>query len=146
MADKIAPGETFWTCASVPESAQSFWRPRSDQYIGLLELCAVGLWVGTFGDQLRGSDSTVYVDNDGVLGAFLKGSMKCPDGNWMIGLVWLQLARLNIRVMFGRVESKANISDGPTRGRQRDIRTIQGQWVSPVWPLWLREWWAVPEP
>ena len=119
------------------------WKKRGDAYIGLLELCAVVLLLGTFSEQLRDAVATIFIDSDGVLCGLLKGSLGAPDANWAVGRVWMTLAKLGAQVELGRVESKANISDGPTRGRLRALPPGSAH-VQPSWPPWMKRWWLAP--
>ena len=44
-----------------------------------------------------------------------------------------------------RVESKANIADGPTRDDFEHLTALQAVFVEPVLPPWIYEIWEFPE-
>jgi len=134
----------LWTCGAPPLAAREAWFERGDKYIGLLELVAILLCMHTFRDLLEHTSATLYIDNDGVLGGMLRGSLKAPDSNWALGKLWLEIALWDIDVTLGRVESKANLADGPTRGRLRGL-PVGAEYRAPVWPSWMTDWWSAPE-
>ncbi len=43
-----------------------------------------------------------------------------------------------------RVESHANISDGPTRDHFEMVSKVGATWVEPVVPSWLLQLWRIP--
>ena len=45
----------------------------------------------------------------------MKGSSKGPESNLLVGRMWLMIYMLRADVVFLRVESKANVADGPSR-------------------------------
>ena len=69
----------------------------------------------SFRRLLQSALLTIYVDNDGVSAAFVKGASDSPEFNSMVAVFWLFVARFQMHPIFYRVESKANIADGPTR-------------------------------
>ena len=84
------------------------------------------------------------MDNDGVTAALIKGSSNCPEVNSMVAVFWLQVARLRADSVFHRVESAANIADGPTRPEKDGISflTALGAVECPaLLPGWLVDVW-----
>ena len=87
---------------------------------------------------------TIFVDNDGVTAAFINGSSNCPEVNAMVAVFWLQIAELQADSVFHRVESAANIADGPTRPDKEGISvlTAVGAEERPAClPGWLLDLW-----
>ena len=119
---------------------------REDQQIGVQEMLAVLLTWGTFQCHLSESLWTCFVDNDGVLGAILKGSSRAPEVNIAVGHLWLALAQQSVGLHVARVESGANVSDGPTREEFGDLQRLGAVWVEPVLPPWVCDLWGIPEP
>jgi len=59
----------------------------------------------------------------------------------LIGKVWLHLADADCDLCVGRVESKANIADGPTRDYLFDLEALGAVFVSPSLPEWIQDVW-----
>ena len=59
----------------------------------------------------------------------------------LIGKVWLRLADADCDLCVGRVESKANIADGPTRDYLFDLEALGAVFVSPSLPEWILDVW-----
>ena len=129
-----ADGLLFFTHMAVPESFYAQLLERGDNQIGVLEALAVWLGIQTFCHLLRGRTVSLFEDNRGVLFSFLKGSSRCPETNFMIAKFWLWAALVECHVVLYWVESHANISDGPTRGRVRPLPWNGAVEVDPVLP------------
>ena len=61
------------------------------------------------------------------------------------GLRWLGYAGLDCDLHVARVESKANIADGPSRDEFCFLNDLGAVYVPPVLPSWIDDIWAVPE-
>ena len=133
----------FWQTAAPAWLLKQFIR-RSDSYIGLLEQMAVNAAVATFSGQLQGRRVFSFVDNNGVLYAILRGSSKSPEANLMQGALWLCLAKLRVAAHFFRVESVANVADGPSRGDLRWLHSLGAVEVPVQWPEWATDVWSSP--
>ena len=103
------------------------------------ELLAVPLAYATFAEQLAGTSVTAFIDNDAVMSALLHGSAGCDDVNLAIGQIWLDLARMRIAFGAARVESRANIADGPTRDQFTLLQELKAIFFEPALPNWLDE-------
>ena len=117
---------------------------RADNYIGILELLAVVMALSTFEDMLRGNLWSAYVDNDGVMHSLLRGRGLGSDGILIVGNFWLAVSVRAIYFHAYRVESKANIADGPTRGDTQMVHRLNAQWRDPVLPGWVWTLWGMP--
>jgi len=129
---------------ATPASVHAQLLPRGDNQIGFLEMLAVMLMVGTCGDLVAGSALVVFIDNDGVLGTLIKGGRKSPEQNLAAGRFWIWAARTNTAVYLARVESKANIADGPTRGACADLEALGAVRIDPCLPAWTDDVWSIP--
>ena len=114
---------------------------RYDHYIGIQELLGIVLAIGTWPHIFRNVVWTAWIDNQGVLHGILKGSMNGPESNALVGSMWLYLAEQDVDLYCGRVESKANIADGPTRYDLSIIYSLQASFCSPAWPAWAGKVW-----
>ena len=108
------------------------------------ELLAIPLALATFQAELADAVATFYVDNEGVLGGLIKGSCTAMDMNQAIGYVWLNVAELNLGLFGLRVESKANIADGPTREYLDFLDELGAQYRVPALPNWCYDLWEFP--
>ena len=57
--------------------------------------------------------------------------------NMVIAQLWLFLGTIAARPHFVRVESKANIADGPSRGDLVLMEQLNARFVVPALPSWL---------
>ena len=101
------------------------------------------LALGTFEKDIDGQFRTIFCDNQAVLNIFLNGAAAAAAGdlNVVTGKLWMEIVVRCISVNMVRVESKANIADGPTRDRFELLQELQSQFVAPVWPAWIHDFW-----
>ena len=59
----------------------------------------------------------------------------------MVGRFWQVVASQRWGVLACRVESKANIADGPIRDRLDEVEALVAQWSPPVLLRWLLNLW-----
>ena len=129
-------------------TSQAVWDqllPRGDHQIGIQELLAVLLGLYSLEDYLGDCMLSLYVDNDGVLGALLHGAGNAPETNIIVGRMWLWVAQQGIALWTFRVESAANVADAPSRGELDVLYDILGERPlirEPVWPEWLDDLWT----
>ena len=124
-----------------PSALVSQFLPRGDNQIGMLELLAPILAVGTWPETFCNVLWTAWIDNQGVLHNLLKGCSLPEDANVLIGRLWLSLASGNTSLYVERVESKSNVADGPTRNDLSDVTRLDASFCEPVWPEWVSEIW-----
>jgi hypothetical protein len=130
-------GQWYWTSFQVSPALFEQLVRRSDNYIGILELWAVCMVVATFGDELAGNLWLDFIDNDGVLLSLTRGRGLGVDGTAIIGSFWHTMAALGIGFHGGRVESKSNVADGPTREYFEYVQKLEAQWRAPRLPPWV---------
>ena len=116
---------------------------RGDNQIGFQEMLGVLLTWATFEHILRGCLWTAYCDNDGVLYAVANGGGGGPETHVCVGQLWLEIAAACTDLFVARVESKANIADGPTRDFFNHLHELQSQLVEPKLPNWLMQLWTL---
>ena len=73
--------------------------------------------------------------------AIIKGSSAAPEANLLVGKMWLDLACNRIAFRALRVDSKANIADGPTRDDFKALHKLNARFDEPVFPEWVRRVW-----
>ena len=134
-----------WTYWRVPRSIVRRLLSRSDDQIGYLELAAVVVALSTFEDDIKGQAWTAWIDNQGVVGSLIKGGSRALDLNPIIGQMWMWIARSGIALQTGRVASRSNIADEPTRGSDEWVKLVNAQFYKPVIPGWLTDPWLAPD-
>ena len=147
LAAVLRVGSSFWyTYTKLPEAIWDLLIPRGDHQIGVQETLAVVLALGTFQGALRGKLVLSFIDNDGVRANIQSGSSRAPETNGLIGSMWLHIASQRIGLYTARVESKANIADGPSRFDFDLMERLGALSVSPVWPPWTDHFWSIADP
>ena len=134
-------GEYFWTRMQTPDVVWKLLLDRGDNQIGFQELLGLLLAWGTFHHMLKGALWIAFVDNDGVLHAVTRGGGGGPESFACIGKFWLELASSQTDLHCARVESAANIADGPTREQCELVGQLKAKWVPPILPPWVRNMW-----
>ena len=134
-------GEWHYTYMKVPQSLWDQLLPRGDHQIGVQEMLAIVLGLNTFESWMQHSRLTNYIDNDGVLLGVLKASSRAPEVTVMIARLWLLMADWDTTYVAGRVESKANVADGPTRDRWELLEHLKAVYHEPQLPDWLMDLW-----
>ena len=114
---------------------------RSDSQIGFQELLGVVFVLGTFAPLVAGSLWVGFGDHDGITHALAKGGGHNPECNMIIGKIWMHLAALDADLHAARVESEANIADGPTRDMFDHLEALNAKYVSPQLPDWIHDIW-----
>ena len=66
----------------------------------------------------RGKPINIYPDNKSALAALIKGDSDTNIIASTVATSWRALRRFNIDVLLGRVSSKLNIADHPTRSKE----------------------------
>ena len=107
--------------AVVPALLLDTWHAKGKRHlIGQVEMYAVLLARSCWAGMLDGSRVIFFVDHSGVLAACISGSSK--EDTWRKLLCALEKADMHPALQwFSRVPSHSNISDGPSRGRWREL-------------------------
>jgi len=132
----------LFTHGAPPAWLTSQFLERDDNQIGVLEAVAVVASLATFSQVIKGAEVMVFIDDQGVLGSLLKGQSRSPETNAMVGQIWLKAATDDVYLYWWRVESHANVSDGPTRDDFDIMRRLGASEWPLVWPEFLRALWA----
>ena len=139
-----ANGAWFWTRSRVPPEVWAQFTPGGDAQIGMQELLAVALGYYTFSDMLAGLHVFSFIDNTAVLFNLLHGGASAEDINMSVGKMWLDFAHYKIAFYGVRVESKANVADGPTRDEISILEQLGATFREPRFPAWVRDIWSFP--
>ena len=122
-----------WT---VPQSMVDRWIPKQT-YMGQLELLAGPVALSTWADSLTESKCIHFVDNDAASASLVKGYSPKSDSCEIAGAYWLQAALTSSDIYIDRVESKSNLSDGPSRLDFALLDSLGSIPVSPIVPDFL---------
>ena len=137
-------GKLFYTHYTLPDEVMQQTLQRRNHGINIQELLVVPLLIGTFAKEVEGSLLTYFGDAEGVNAVLLSGSACAEDMAQVVGMCWLELARLRVGFFCHRVESLANISDGPSRLDVSVVEDIGAKYVAPVMPAWVGDIWRIP--
>ena len=80
-----------------------------------LELSAVTLSIFKFREIFKGKSILIFVDNNAVLGAIVKGQTPVSIAHCFLSAMWLIASESSFSIWFERVASIDNIADVPTR-------------------------------
>ena len=139
----VREGSWYYSYLDAPPAVLDQLLHRQDSQINFLEMLAVLLFVTTFQNIICGTAAFVFIDNNGVLGSLLKGSSSAPEANMLTGRIWLHAAEWSWAPIWARVESAANIADGPSRRDFTHVESIGAELVAPVLPQWLSPLWVL---
>ena len=120
----------------VPQSMVARWIPKQT-YMGQLEILAGPIALATWEDSLTRVRCIHFVDNDAASASLVKGYSPKSDSCELAGAYWLQAAKTATDLYVDRVESKSNLSDGPSRLEFHTLRALGSASVSPVIPSFL---------
>jgi len=132
----------FFTVFHIPPVLWNQLLPRKDNQIQFAELAGVLLAWGTFRMQLHGNYWSTFQDNQAVERALLKASGGTPECNAAVGKFWQEMAVAAAAFTVWRVESHANIADGPSRQKFDELRQLGALQVPSVLPAWALDLWA----
>ena len=131
----------FWTNMQIDEAMVNAFLPRGDHYIGLLELLAPLLALGTWPHVFQDVLWTAFVDNSGALHALKNGSSVSPEANVLVGRMWHTLCQAQVAFFAQRVESKSNVAGGPTRHDFSQVSRLGAEFTKPQLPAFVYQVW-----
>ena len=114
----------------VPPEVVASWLPKQT-YMGQLEILAGPLALSTWKDVLQHSGVIHFVDNDAAAAGLVKGYSSKRDSTLLISSYWSLAAEHAIDPYLDRVESKSNLSDGPSRLDHQLMHELQAVQVKP---------------
>ena len=134
----------FYTRMKTPLEIWQQLLPRNDDQIGYQEFLGVVLALSTFQSHLEGCLWISFIDNMGIMFNVRNGSSDSPEVCLAVGHLWLTLGKLGTDLHAARVESKANIADGPTRDFLDILGYLGATFVPPSLFDWIYDVWHVP--
>ena len=122
--------QLLYSAATVPPPLVHTWLPRQN-YMGQLELLAAPFALSTWPDRLRSRSIILFVDNDSAASNLVKGYSPQVDSAAIAGEFWLHASAIRANIYVDRVESKSNLSDGPSRNEFALLISMGGVWTDP---------------
>ena len=114
---------------------------KEDNQSWVQEAMAVFLGLFSWFEWLEGAAITVYVDNEGARYALISGTSRCKEVALMVARMWHEAATRRWELLFGRIETKANLADGPTRDDFSYLENLGPEWQEPMMPIWVNHFW-----
>ena len=125
-----ADDQLLYSAAPVPVDLVHSWLPRQN-YMGQLELLAGPFALSTWPRRLESRSTILFVDNDSAASNLVKGYSPQVDSAAIAGEFWLHASALRANIYVERVESKSNLSDGPSRHEFDLLISMGGVWTDP---------------
>ena len=98
-----------------------------------MELFAGPVALDTFQEFLHEQPLLHFIDNNGALGALVKGYSNSTDTIRLVADYWLRMGKLCSFAYLDRVESSSNIADDPSRLNLHDTLPSMGaEYIPPV--------------
>ena len=117
----------------VPQGVVDRWIMKQ-AYMGQLELLAGPVSLFTWRKSLSNSKVFHFVDNNAASACLIKGYSPKTDSSELVGVYWLAAAAHKVSIYIDRVESKSNLSDGPSRFDHELLRRLGSEQVNPSIP------------
>ena len=114
LIDQTRSLELHYTYWVVPETTLQMWASRQT-YMGQLEILAGPLALATWPSILADRQVIHFVDNNAAASGLVKGYSPTQDSSPLVGEYWLRASSARADIYIERVESKSNLSDGPSR-------------------------------
>ena len=114
LIDQRVRPQLYHFAQEVDPSTVARWLPKKT-YMGQLEIYAGPIALHTWRSMLAGSHLLHFVDNDSASACLVKGYSPRSDSCELVGIYWLTASRNRIASYIDSVESKSNLSDGPSR-------------------------------
>ena len=114
---------------------------RKNNQIGVQEAMVVILGLFPWQEWLVGAAVTIYVDKEEVRYLLISGTSRSKKITLLVARMWHEAALSRWGLLFRRVESKANLADGPTRDDFTHLEALKAEWWPPGMPHWIQDLW-----
>ena len=112
---------------SVPSVLIQHWaRGGAKQLIIFLELWPILVFLARYGKRFHNRRVVIFIDNNAVRDALIKGSSPLCDLFCMLALCSYYISSNSICSWFTRVASDSNPGDDPSRGRAKEMAELIG--------------------
>lgn len=130
LIDQTRSLELHYTYWVVPETTLQMWASRQT-YMGQLEILAGPLALATWPSILADRQVIHFVDNNAAASGLVKGYSPTQDSSPLVGEYWLRASSARADIYIERVESKSNLSDGPSRLNFHLMKRLQARFHPP---------------
>ena len=134
-------GKFYFTVAKTPQHVWDQFLERGYNQIGCQEMLAVGIGFYTFESLVRGTHCLAFVDHEGVRAALQHGGTRAPEVSMLVHHFWQAVAQSSVAWFTARVESKANVADGPSRDNFSEMIALEAICQPVRWPPWALQLW-----
>ena len=100
--------------------------------MGQLEALATPVALRTWAQKLSNRQLIHFIDNNAVASSLVKGYSPKADSAHIISDYWTLAAKHGIDIYIDRVESKSNLSDGPSRFDLSELILMGGYQVPTI--------------
>ena len=115
----------------VPPAVVNQWHQRSN-YMGQLEVLACPIALSTWKRRLFQRQVIMWIDNDSAAANLIRGYSPKGDSSNLVGHFWLLASDCQAEIYIDRVESKSNLSDGPSRLDFTFVQQLSASSTPPV--------------
>ena len=123
-----------FTALQIPPEIEGRLLKRKTQIVPFEALGALLLLI-CFRRDLSKCALRHFVDSDGAAGALIRGFSSAADIACIASAFWAVAAEARAAVFIDRVDSHANVADGPSRPEKfdhlGDMRALGARWVHP---------------
>ena len=133
LIDQRVSPKLYHFSLEIPPETVSHWLSKRT-YMGQLEIYAGPIALYTWASLLSDTHLIHFVDNDSALACLVRGYSPKSDSCALVGLYWLTAAKHRVASYIDRVESKSNLSDGPSRFDTDLLSRLGSQAVTPCVP------------
>ena len=132
----LTPAGGWYTHISAAARQVQVWLAGAspDHRINECEALAALLAVGTFGVLLKDADVLHFIDSTAAEGTLLKGLSVSRTLSAIASAFWVQAGLHRAAVWIGRVPSKLNVADGPTRHDLSEVTALGWARIPPWLP------------
>ena len=131
----MASGGAYTVVEASAEMVEEWLRHvTSEQRINECESIAALLGLATFIHHLQDVDVLHFVDSSAAQGVLIKGYSSSRTLSAVTSAYWTLAGKCRAMVWVGRVPSKLNVADGPTRGDYSVVQAHGWAWVPPEMP------------
>ena len=111
--EQLPPKVLIQAASRAPRFWTRHFRPKN--LIFGLEMLAPLAFVWMIREKLKGSTVNLYIDNNNVITSLIRGDSSCDIISAMVACFWRTAEAYSIDIWVGRVSSKRNPADIPTR-------------------------------
>jgi hypothetical protein len=133
------PGWCVWFSLLVLPGQTRLIPWRNGHIINEAEALSAVVFLESLSSRLSALDVFLFIDSSAAEGVLLKAYSKSPELTVIAGLFWRAVRKAAAAAWVGRVPSRLNVADGPTRGDHSVVDMLQAERITAQLPdesLW----------